>query len=388
MATKNSRQLQGLAENSRKQGAAMASQKRMAENSPEKAPARKRAVLGDISNPINQVAATGEASKAGSSQAQETVLRARHAKAATAAATAAHKADPRTAASSSKPQPEKATRSVAAAQTSLLPSSSQEEPPCPVLPEGVVDFDFESRDDPFAEPTYASDIFNYYKEREELFLVSKYLEQQDELSVGMRSVLVDWMVEVQENFELNHETLYLAVKSVDRYLSLQSCSKAKLQLLGATALFVAAKFDERCPPSVRDFLYICDDAYSHEELIAMEGHLLRVLDFQLGMPLSYRFLRRYARCAKLALETLTLARYVLETSLLDYTLVDQRESKMAAAALLQALLMKGLSWNATLEHYTGYTAKELAHLQRRLNHFLGQQQKGSLEAIRSKYSHT
>uniref|UniRef100_A0A1E1XC64 Putative cyclin b n=1 Tax=Amblyomma aureolatum TaxID=187763 RepID=A0A1E1XC64_9ACAR len=389
MAT-NSRQLQVLAENSRKQGAAaMVSQKRMAENSPEKAPARKRAILGDITNPDNKPATTGAAIKAGFKPGPKTtVLRARQAKAVTAAAATAHKADPRTAAAtSSKPQPEKATSFTAAAQTSVPPSTSNEEPSRPALPEGVVDFDFESRDDPFSEPVYASDIFNYYKEREQMFLVSKYLEQQEELSVGMRSVLVDWMVEVQENFELNHETLYLAVKSVDRYLSLHPCSKAKLQLLGATALFVAAKFDERCPPSVRDFLYICDDAYSHEELIAMESHLLRVLDFQLGMPLSYRFLRRYARCAKLALETLTLARYILETSLLDYTLVDQRESKMAAAALLQALLMKGLSWNATLEHYTGYTAKELAQLQRRLNHFLGQQQKSSLEAIRSKYSH-
>uniref|UniRef100_G3MSG1 Uncharacterized protein n=2 Tax=Amblyomma TaxID=6942 RepID=G3MSG1_AMBMU len=390
MATKNSRQLQVLAENGRKQGAgAMPSQKRVAENSPEKAPTRKRAILGDITNPGNKEAATEAASKAGFKPGpKKTVLRARQTKAATAAVPTAPKADPRTAvATSSKPQPEKAASSTAA-QTSVLPSTVREKSPRPALPEGVVDFDFESRDDPFSEPNYANDIFNYYKEREEAFLVSKYLERQEELSVGMRSVLVDWMVEVQENFELNHETLYLAVKSVDRYLSLQSCSKAKLQLLGATAMFVAAKFDERCPPSVRDFLYICDDAYSHDELIAMEAQLLKVLDFQLGMPLSYRFLRRYARCAKLALETLTLARYILETSLLDYTLVDQRESKMAAAALLQALRMKGLSWNVTLEHYTGYTAKELAQLQRRLNYFLAQQQKGSLEAIRSKYSHT
>lgn len=367
----------------------MAAQKRVAENSPEKAPTRKRAVLVDITNPDNKVAATGAASKAAGFKPgpKKTVLRARQAKGAAAAAAAAHKAGPRTAAvASSKSRQEKVTSS-ATAQASVLPSTSPKEPACPALPEGVVDFDFESRDDPFSESTYAGDIFRYYKEREQVFLVSKYLERQEELSVGMRSVLVDWMVEVQENFELNHETLYLAVKSVDRYLSLQPCSKAKLQLLGATALFVAAKFDERCPPSVRDFLYICDDAYSHEELIAMEGLLLRVLDFQLGMPLSYRFLRRYARCAKLPLETLTLARYILETSLLDYTLVDQRESKMAAAALLQALLMKGLSWNTTLEHYTGYAAKELVQLQRRLNHFLGQQKTGNLEAIRSKYSH-
>lgn len=36
----------------------------------------------------------------------------------------------------------------------------------PALPEGVIDFDEESRNDPFAESTYAADIFNYYKERE------------------------------------------------------------------------------------------------------------------------------------------------------------------------------------------------------------------------------
>ncbi|KAH9371159.1 hypothetical protein HPB48_005629 [Haemaphysalis longicornis] len=220
------------------------------------------------------------------------------------------------------------------------------------------------------------------------FLVDKYLERQAELSVSMRAVLVDWMVEVQENFELNHETLYLAVKLVDRYLSLATgCPKARLQLVGATALFVACKFDERCPPSVRDFLYICDDAYGHDELIDMEGQLLKVLDYELGMPLSYRFLRRYARCGQLPLETLTLARYVLESSLLDYSLVDQRESKAAAAALLQALLMKGLSWNETLRHYTGYKAEELRDLQRRMNKFLSEQPRGSLEAIRSKYSH-
>ena len=58
----------------------------------------------------------------------------------------------------------------------------------------------------------------------------------------MRAVLVDWMVEVQENFELNHETLYLAVKLVDLFLCKEKvASKECFQLIGATALFIAAK---------------------------------------------------------------------------------------------------------------------------------------------------
>ena len=66
---------------------------------------------------------------------------------------------------------------------------------------------------------------------------------QHEVNRGMRAVLVDWLVEVQENFELNHETLYLGVKMVDHYLAREQTPKTQLQLVGATAMFVAGKFD-------------------------------------------------------------------------------------------------------------------------------------------------
>lgn len=121
------------------------------------------------------------------------------------------------------------------------------------------------------------------------------MDRQVCLTKWMRQLLIDWMVEVQESFELNHETLYLGVKLVDMYLSRVTVGKETLQLVGAAAMFVASKYDERIPPMVADFLYICDGAYSRKELLRMEINLLKVCDFDLGIPLSYRFLRRYAR---------------------------------------------------------------------------------------------
>lgn len=44
------------------------------------------------------------------------------------------------------------------------------------------------------------------------------------------------------------------------------------------------------------------------------------------------------------MELLTLARYILETSLMDYDLIDVLDSKIAAAALLLALKMKKQTW--------------------------------------------
>ena len=54
-------------------------------------------------------------------------------------------------------------------------------------------------------------------------------------------------------------------------------------------------FQERCPPILDDFLYICDDAYTKSDVIKMEMTVLRAIGFDLGIPLSYRFLRRYAK---------------------------------------------------------------------------------------------
>ena len=100
---------------------------------------------------------------------------------------------------------------------------------------------------------------------------------------------------MQDTLHLNHETIYLSVKIVDHYLSKVKCSKSMFQLLGSTAVLIASKFDSRLCPQINSFLYVCDNAYSKEEMISMEKTILSTIDFNLGIPLSYRFLRRYAR---------------------------------------------------------------------------------------------
>ena len=99
-------------------------------------------------------------------------------------------------------------------------------------------------------------------------------------------MLVDWLVEIQENFELNHETLYLAVKLVDLYLSKARTKRERLQLVGATALFSSCKFDvsTSCCSSCcgsRQNVVLRDNAVVHVATISLT--LLRALksDFAL-----------------------------------------------------------------------------------------------------------
>lgn len=266
--------------------------------------------------------------------------------------------------------------------------------PIPPVPEEVEDFDRKNWDDPFQVSHYAMDIFNYLKVREAEFPIADYMPRQIHLTTWMRTLLVDWMVEVQETFELNHETLYLAVKIVDLYLCREVINKEKLQLLGAAAFFIACKYDERQPPLIEDFLYICDGAYNHDELVRMERETLRVIKYDLGIPLSYRFLRRYARCAKVPMPTLTLARYILELSLMDYANISFSDSQMASAALFMALRMHGgpgqldkQTWTSTLIYYTGYQLADFAEIVTALNAGLHRKPRATIKTIRNKYSH-
>ncbi|XP_030823428.1 G2/mitotic-specific cyclin-B3 isoform X3 [Geospiza fortis] len=268
------------------------------------------------------------------------------------------------------------------------PVSVQElKPPEQRVP-AVEDIDREQLGDPYANAEYAKEIFEYMREREEKFMLPDYMEKQTDISGDMRAILVDWMVEVQENFELNHETLYLAVKLVDHYLVEVVSMREKLQLIGSTAILIASKFEERCPPCVDDFLYICDDAYKREELIAMEMSILSTLKFDINIPIPYRFLRRFAKCARATMETLTLARFLCEMTLQEYDYARESPSKLAASCLLLALTMKNLGgWTPTLEYYSGYSAQDLHPLVKRLNFLLTYQPRDKLNAVRSKYSH-
>lgn len=86
--------------------------------------------------------------------------------------------------------------------------------------------------------------------------------------------------------------------------------------------------------------------------------------------------------------TLTLARYILEFSLMDYSTIMFSDSKMAAAALLLALQMKDLGgWTPTLEYYSGYKVDDIRDIVNLLNQGLHRKHKEALTTVRNKYSH-
>jgi len=265
--------------------------------------------------------------------------------------------------------------------------------------------------DEFNANDYVSFIFNYYRERENRFIIDDYMKRQPTLNRAMRLLLVDWMVEVQQQLEFSHEVLYLSVKLLDLYLNSRKVEKEKLQLLGGAAMFIACKFEERMPPIIDDFIYVSDSAYDRKELIKMEIDILKTVKFDIGMPLSYTFLRRYSKCIKADMKFLTLARYILELSLQDYSFAYVRDSIKACAALYLAMKMAvayekilrengnnetpavstanltSTEWNATLVHYTSSFTKDFIEFVPLMNNLAKSACNSKYKTIFKKYSH-
>lgn len=239
-------------------------------------------------------------------------------------------------------------------------STAAEEAPRP-KDEGWEDLDAEDADDPLMVAEYVNEIFEYMKAIEVDYLPSgNYIDNHPEITWEMRGVLVDWLVDIHGKFRLVPETLFLAMNLVDRFLTLRTISLNKLQLVGLTAMFVAAKYEEVLCPSVHNFLYLAEGGYTDEEILKAERYMLKVLKFNLSYASPMNFLRRISKADNYDIQTRTVAKFFMEISLVDHRFLEHPPSAIAAAAVWNArLVLERGDWHATLIHYSGYSVEEL-----------------------------
>ncbi|KAJ5587060.1 uncharacterized protein N7459_002825 [Penicillium hispanicum] len=208
---------------------------------------------------------------------------------------------------------------------------------------------------------YTSEIFLHLRTKELVMLpFADYMANQAEIQWSMRSVLMDWLVQVHFRFALLPETLFLCVNYIDRFLSHKVVSLGKLQLVGATALLIAAKFEEITAPSIHEIIYMVDGGYNMDEILKAERFMLTILNFDLGWPGPMSFLRRISKADDYDLETRTVAKYFLELTIMDERFVCTPPSFAAAGAhcLARLMLQKGF-WTPDHAYYSGYLYQQL-----------------------------
>ncbi|KAK4365792.1 hypothetical protein RND71_013672 [Anisodus tanguticus] len=259
---------------------------------------------------------------------------------------------------------------------------------------GIADIDSKHKD-PLMCSLYAPDIYsNLHAMELDRRPSFNYMEKvQRDVNKGMRSILIDWLVEVSEEYRLVPDTLYLTVHLIDRFLSEIYIEKQKLQLLGVTCMLIASKYEEICAPRVEEFCVITDNTYAKEEVVKMESRVLNFLGFQLAAPTTKKFLRRFVQAAQASYEVPSvelefMANYLAELTLAEYSFLKFLPSITAASAVFLArwtLDQSNHPWNQTLEHYTRYKALELKTTVLLLQDLQMNTSGSTLNAIREKY---
>ncbi|KAF8738096.1 hypothetical protein AX14_011860 [Amanita brunnescens Koide BX004] len=193
---------------------------------------------------------------------------------------------------------------------------------------------------------YSDDIFEYMADLEESVMANpNYMAGQTEINWGMRQTLVDWLLQVHLRYHMLPETLWIAVNIVDRFLTKRVVSVSKLQLVGVTAMFIAAKYEEILAPSVDEFVYITHNTYKKDEILKGERIILQTLNFQISNYCSpYSWMRKISKADDYELRTRTLGKFLTEVTLLDHRFLRVKPSLVAAVGMHSARKMLGGDW--------------------------------------------
>jgi len=216
----------------------------------------------------------------------------------------------------------------------------------------------------------------------------------------MRTILLDWVMEVSQEFALGRETMHLACNYVDRVLTLcarnsgggralhkEFINRKNLQLLGVTCLSIASKLEEIYPPNVVDFASTTDDAYTTVEIDQMERIVLQELEWFLQPQTPFSWLKLFVKLVSreihgahshkdvaqselkmrqvLSVNFFTRVMEIVDMAMLDITFLQFYPSALAASAMLH--VRSELS--SQLEAVSPYSVKQLEPITHLLKRF-------------------
>ncbi|CAF0745974.1 unnamed protein product [Adineta steineri] len=227
----------------------------------------------------------------------------------------------------------------------------------------------QSEQDLYELSDYRQSIFEHLLSVEHIYAPkANFMEHQSDINSPMRTLLIDWLIEVSDEYKLIDETLFLCIQYIDRFLSAVNVTRSKLQLLGTTCMYIAAKHEEMYPPALEEFSFITDNTYEIKHILRMEQIVMKMLNFSLSGPTSYTFLQYYLIHLKSLVSTddhkclVLLSNYLCTLTLLhDQPFSSYRSSMIAASCLLLSnqLLNINMNWSNHYTQLTTYTEYDL-----------------------------
>ena len=109
------------------------------------------------------------------------------------------------------------------------------------------------------------------------------VKKNPDLKWKMRSILINWMMELCQDLKFKRQTFHSAVWFLDQFLVKSSrIKRTKLQLIAITCLMLASKLEEIECPSIKSFSYSAQNFYPETDIEKMEFKITKRLKWKLN----------------------------------------------------------------------------------------------------------
>ncbi len=240
---------------------------------------------------------------------------------------------------------------------------------------------------------YSQDIYGYLildEKNVNLKIKRNYMKSQIDINQQMRSILVDWIIEIHNSFHFKIKTLFQTVYIIDLYLSYEIIEKRNFQLLGIASLLIACKENEIFVPSPQKLIEATNFAYQKIDLLKMENKIMHVTNFEILIPTAEEFYSIISKNYNFTQKQYELGNYFLDSSLVSYDLLKYKPSTIGVACAY--IVMKFYRINGYRDLYSSEMInddspqKAIKDCARDLCFFVKNLSNSTLQAAKTKYS--
>ena len=159
------------------------------------------------------------------------------------------------------------------------------------------------------------------------------MNKKNKITPEMRTMVIDWMLEVHQIFNFKEKSLFIAVQLLDRFLSKNKIKLADFQIIAISCINIASKHEEVEYPILDNYITVSGDCFSAEELISAEYRILKGINFEILNPNIFEFFQIFCQIYQVNCVEMSQGFYLLNIILLDVNMLKYKWSVLAFAVM-------------------------------------------------------